>query len=256
MAIDIPGSNDSLYNSNGVAGINVATFTMALRIKKDTKPSAREVACMTASDVSAGNANGFITAEAPSVAGWYFGFGCSFSGDNGGWEYQSDLSLNQWYGAVIKYDRSATANNPRAWIDGSEVTMIETGTPTGTGDAGTDSVIYGENVGFVQDFDGKIAEAAFWDSELPDDYCAALSGSFTPRFYLKGLQLYSPFFRKEDERMQGLTYTQRGTINLVDHPGGLIYPAAPLVFPAAVAPPAGAGGNPLHMESPLIGSLA
>ncbi len=254
MAVKFSGTNESLYNSNGVAGINVDAFTIAVRVKIDTEPSGTNIICLTASEVTGGNSAFSLNAVSPDVAGWVIQCFYRFDTFPGRWEHQTDLNVAQWYGVVIKYDRSLASNNPRIWIDGSEVTLTRTSTPVGAVKTGVDSIIYGEDVGFNNDLDGKLAEAAFWAENLPDSYCEALSASHTPAFWPYNLKLHSPFFAKQDERQQAITYTERGTVDVVDHPGGLIYPSQPLVYPAAVAPPA--VGNPWYyyqQQNALIG---
>jgi Domain of unknown function (DUF4347)/Concanavalin A-like lectin/glucanases superfamily/Bacterial Ig domain/Domain of unknown function (DUF2341)/Cadherin domain len=93
------------------------------------------------------------------------------------------ISLNVWQHITVTYDSSSTSNNPRIFINGVEVAVTETKTPTGTADsdAALDLKIGNYSMSPDRTFDGAIDEFQLHNIALTPDQILAnfrsMSGS-------------------------------------------------------------------------------
>lgn len=93
----------------------------------------------------------------------------------------------------------------------------------------------------VDEFSGRLAEAAIWNATLSDAEAAILATGFSPLFVRpQNLVAYWPLIRDEDQdRVSGYDLTAYNTPSIAPHPP-IIYPAPPIFYPPATgAPPAG-----------------
>jgi len=104
---------------------------------------------------------------------------------------------------------------------------------------------------------GGLAESAVWNVALTDDEVAALGAGVCPLFIRPGsLVSYWPLGGMYDtddgdhDMVGGYHLTPVNTPTTMDHPGGIIYPTAPLV--GAPPPPAPVTPNPLSVLRPRV----
>ena len=92
-----------------------------------------------------------------------------FSGDNGVWSSTNTvLSKDKWHHIAITYNNGATTNDPLLYVDGKQVAITESGTPTGTFDAdGSDELYLGNRGDGARTFNGVIGMARIW-SDIRD----------------------------------------------------------------------------------------
>lgn len=86
-----------------------------------------------------------------------------------------------------------------------------------------------------RNWDGKLAEMAFWERVLTTAEKTALFNGYAPSFFLKNLVFYAPLIRELTDVKSGNTLTNAST-TVADHPK-IIYPPAPTSFytPTAAA---------------------
>lgn len=93
-------------------------------------------------------------------------FYIGFSVDDGRWEYQ--LEKGRWYSFAMMYDSGSVSNNPRFFVDGVEVTPVETITPSGSRDSdiGSNIAIGNSPPSSNRAFDGNIDEVMMFNTEI------------------------------------------------------------------------------------------
>ena len=219
MAVDYVDAYAS--KDYGIVGLDVDEFTVACRVYVDSA-SLEGVFYMTASSISAGNSRFQIAANPPGTSGWRLIAGYRFDSIIGKWEYQTDLNLGQWYDILVHYDRSSTANDPDIYIDGSLVTVVEVGTPSGSATTGVDSIIFGKHVGLGAAFDGRLAESTFWTGDKTA-LALQLNQGASPELFPQDLKCYWDMIRTGREKMQGADLTLTSTAAIAHPP--IIYPA-------------------------------
>ena len=88
-----------------------------------------------------------------------------FSGVNGIWSSTNTvLSKDKWHHIAITYNNGATTNDPIMYVDGKQVAITESSTPTGTFDAdGSDELYLGNREDGARTFNGLIGMARLFD---------------------------------------------------------------------------------------------
>ncbi len=111
-----------------------------------------------------------------------------FSGDVGVWRSdQDEVSAGTIYHLAVTYDRTSTANDPLAYLDGALINFSELLTPTGTtADDSAVDFLLGEHQAAGQPFDGKMWDIRIYDSILPANLIADI-------FNKKSYRLNAPF---------------------------------------------------------------
>lgn len=231
MARNFDGTNDNIGNENGVGGIDVNAFTLSVACRPADGNGG--MIWVGTTQFTSGTSRFFVVADFPGVSGFRLRFNYRFSSAIGRWEYQTDLTLNVWRNFVVTYDRSSTTNNPRLWVDGSEVTFTEVVAPSGTVATGQDSCRFGEDENATSDYEGDIAEAGFWDRIVTDDEAVALSKGFSPLFFMRGLQHHWDMIRNLNDRIAGANLTSTGSTIAVHL--NMIYPTSPELVPFVAA---------------------
>lgn len=107
-------------------------------------------------------------------------------------------------------------------------------------------------------FSGRIAWPAIWDAALTDDEIASLAaGAYPPTIRPASLVSFWPLGGFDTNETDGGTardiwggfdltaFSDATGPGIADHPGGLIYPSSPLIFPAVAA--AAGTVNPFSM---------
>jgi len=230
MARDFSGTNQSAENENGVSNIDVAGFTMSCVFNADV-----------ADDGGMFNSAAAITAGTGGFAIHTFGSGGNvrwrvFAGWTGfgQWRDNTNRSTGTWYYVAVTYNRSDVNNNPVMYADGTLISETEINTPSGTAQTGIDSVIMGENEANGDDYNGQLAECAFWSRELSAGELISLTGSkLSPLFFPSGLEGYWPLVRDLNDRMQGANLTNTGS-TVAAHPS-IIYPSISYIIARPVA---------------------
>ncbi|HEC66920.1 MAG TPA: LamG domain-containing protein [bacterium] len=159
-----------------------------------------------------------------------------FGYKDGGWtEHFSDseISITGWQNVVVTYDGS----NVRFYLNG-----VADGAPAETGSlptSGTYDFQVGtrSNSGTSVDFDGFIAEVAYWERVLTAGEAAGLGKGFSPEFYPKDLRVYTHIFGREspEPSLVGASGTIGGTPSYVDHPRIIIPSSKQIRWFSAVA---------------------
>ncbi|MAG26047.1 hypothetical protein CMI47_10750, partial [Candidatus Pacearchaeota archaeon] len=129
-------------------------------------------------DFSAGDVQ-FYTLSADAivlgVAAW--------NGTNGSWQTAGGVfSKNTWHHLVVTYDAGSASNDPVFYVDGQQVAISTSTTPTGTYAtfAGTDCYI-GNRTNGDRNFEGQLADVVTWNSILTQtDITAIYNESKTP----------------------------------------------------------------------------
>jgi hypothetical protein len=144
MAYDFSGVNQSLGNDGGLSGIDVAAVTIAVTLSADTW-AATSTPFNTTSAFAAGGSQTAINLIAPVAAGAFaIRVFYNWTTTDGTWR-TGDFALGQLLRIVVTYNRAATTNDPRMWVNGTEQTLVELTTPVGTAQTGTDGMRAGEN---------------------------------------------------------------------------------------------------------------
>jgi hypothetical protein len=112
-------------------------------------------------------------------------FDVHFSTTDGSWYTTSNvLTATGWYHIAITYDGSATANNPKIFINGTSVAVTRNVAPVGTYRSGTSTTLYlsTDVSGFSPN--GKMADARIYNVVLADADVLALYNAlaFSPSY--------------------------------------------------------------------------
>ena len=135
------------------------------------------------------------------------------------------ISANTHYLVAIKFQWGNTTVNPVVFLNGVSQTVTETSTPNNTISWLNAILNIGADNGDLGDFDGKISEFAWWNSQLTDPQCTQLTLAKVKGLPLQispsTLQNYWPM----DEVAEGVTITNstlrdyKGTNNLTADSG-------------------------------------
>lgn len=111
---------------------------------------------------------------------WEYGW----STHEGQWRTDSGDTTSvtgSWIPVIVRYDAGSTANNPSVRFAGSELTLNEEETPSGTANTNTEPYIIGNRASdFARGWSGMLAEFAVWDVLLSDGDCALLESGDSP----------------------------------------------------------------------------
>lgn len=129
----------------------------------------------------------------------------------------------QFFHLLYTWDGSATATNIHFYVNGSEVAYGDTvdgvgnfEAPSGTWSLGGPS--WDDNL----NFDGKLAEAGWWNRVLDAKEIAILAARYSPRFVPNGLKFAPDLIRNQRDFISGEGGTLDGT-SAYPHPR-IIYP--------------------------------
>lgn len=84
-------------------------------------------------------------------------------------------SKGVWHHIALTYDTTSVANNPLVYVDGSSVTVLQTGVPVGAFVGTGINMTIGNNFTSNRAWDGSLAEYGFWNSILAASEIKALS---------------------------------------------------------------------------------
>ena len=162
----------------------------------------------------------------------------------GAW-YIAKPATGAWTHLAITYNWGATTNDPVIYINGVSQSITEDTAPSGTKvNTSTTFAIGGVSGDSAGDWDGRIAEFAFWNRVLTAAEISSLGAdAFSPLFYPSGLVFYTPLIGRsstESDLMKGIAGTVTGAV-VIAHPR-IIYPSPAQIrrFGAAAAPEAAA----------------
>lgn len=146
-----------------------------------------------------------------------------FDGTNGQWSTTNTVSTGSWQNCGFAYDRGATANDPVFVLDGTNETVIEIATPTGTAVAGDDRLRIGETGNAGDDYNGRMAFVAIWNVALSVNEIQVMNRGVNP-FVIRheNLILYWPLWGNQspepDYSGNGENGTLAGTTKGIDNP--------------------------------------
>lgn len=98
----------------------------------------------------------------------YLYYSAKFSTTEGIWRTTSRaINLHKWTHVAVTFDADSNSNNPKIYINGTEVAITETQAPAGNYDGITSQNCYiGSNASDNRHFDGELADVAVWNSIL------------------------------------------------------------------------------------------
>ena len=113
-------------------------------------------------------------------------FSADWDVTRGTWYIRRDtVSLGTWHHVAITYDATSTGNDPKIYVDGVSMEVLESSAPAGSfvGITGTKPCFIANRPDGDRAFTGKMADFAIWNSVLEDDeikaiYNAASNGSY------------------------------------------------------------------------------
>lgn len=121
---------------------------------------------------------------------------------------------------------AGSATGLQLWVNGAEDanSPVSIAALADLGNQATDSLVIGEEAAGTADFNGKLAEIAYWNRILTDSEIVSLSKGISPLFLSNGLVFYDPLLRYTNDIRGGVVGTATGT-TVFDHPR-IIYPSA------------------------------
>lgn len=225
MARDFNGSTDDILYTN-VLDPNATPFTMAIWAKADALDDPNDQHMILHQQDGTGVGRNTLGLD-KSGANWFiatFLGGSSLVGT-------TNVPTGGWHHYALTHS-TAGAGTLRLYLDG-----VEEASATRTPEACNGSHIVGEHKNVSRNWDGPVAELAFWNRELSAAEISILADGFAPTFLRNGLILYPPLIRDTHELASGATATVSGT-TVSEHPP-IIYPTQPITgFAVAAAPPA------------------
>lgn len=164
--------------------------------------------------------------NAPPTNDWIGFYAPGWDGTDGEWVMVGPAT-GTWAHVAMTYDSGSTTNDPVMYLNGTSSTVTEITNPTGTWATGTDDVYLGNQSAGVRGLDGSLAESAVWNRILTAGEILALSKTYSPSHFPRGLVWYSPTIGRYSPEMNlatggGPTGTVTGTTT-VAHPRTL-YP--------------------------------
>jgi hypothetical protein len=162
-----------------------------------------------------------------------FQFMRNFSVANGTYVFNGNniTDTGRWIHVCISNESDVTdGTETRVWVDGTEVTVTRTVAPSGTLDTSTNPWYFGNRSDNLRNWDGNIAEIAFWSNPVaggPGALASILAGplakGFSPLFFQNSLVDYQTWVRM-NVSMRAAPATVVGTA-VQPHPN-IIYPAS------------------------------
>lgn len=135
----------------------------------------------------------------------------------------STVSLSAWHHMAVSWDGSATATNAHIYIDGSELSYKTTIDGVGARDSdATANFLIGNSAGVDRTFDGRIAEACFYNVILtPVEIQMVMRGLYPRANSILGYwPLYGATSPEQDWSGNNNHGTLTGTAR-IDHPPGI-----------------------------------
>ncbi len=96
---------------------------------------------------------------------WGYVFVDAHNSTDGKWSIAKPTT-GSWHHIGVTFDGSSTANNPLIYLNGASQAVTERSTPAGSSNAPDGTVTIGQATGGGQNFDGRMAEFAWWDRIL------------------------------------------------------------------------------------------
>lgn len=107
-------------------------------------------------------------------------FSQEFTTDQGEWHTPNNsIQTGVWQHVAISYNNEAL-NDPKIYIDGSEVNVSELDTPSGTAITNSDPFLLGSNYDTSRAFDGTFDDVKIYDYQLSDGEVEVLAGVAPP----------------------------------------------------------------------------
>lgn len=208
MAYDFDGTDD--YMQALSAPVTAAPLTMACWFNVDNITARHTLICLTdgiGSDQFILEADGTVAGDpirARTFAGGSFSNAVSATG----------FSATTWHHCAARF---ISATNRRAYIDGVGGTANTVSrTPTGIDETVLGAAYASSALGLYTN--GRIAEAAIWNTDLTDDEIAALAKGFRPSLIRPAsLRLYVPLVREVADYSRAVSLTTSGPVVAV-HP--------------------------------------
>lgn len=171
-----------------------------------------------------------------------------WSGADGEWTI-SQPSLDVWHTHAITYNSANAANNPAWVVDGSSQTVTRATSPSGSPGSGAVSIDIGNTSAGTRNWDGMIADLAWYNRILTADEIAAYMAGYSSRVISAGLLLRHDLLRDAHSQWNGTT-TLTGTA-VQPHPRIIM----PTRHKVALHVAGGGGvGAALHHHRQLMGA--
>jgi len=136
-------------------------------------------------------AQDFLVSLNGSATGWRMF--APWSTTVGTFTWTSGVSTGAWQHIAITYDGTSTSNKPTVYVNGSSVSVSVSSTPVGTYGMTVSNFRIGKTDDNSVQYDGNIAELAFWNTLLTASEASALARGMAPLFMRPaGLSYYWP----------------------------------------------------------------
>lgn len=130
-----------------------------------------------------------------------------FTTTSGGWDI-TGFALNTWNHLVVTYDGSNTSNIPIMYLNGVSRTVTTGVAPVGTNSNGAQQHTIANRVSnYDRNWDGKLAEFAYWNRILDAGEVSNLALGAKPSRHLNGLLLYLPLMGHAADRINATAGT-------------------------------------------------
>src|SRR3990167_840920 len=174
-------------------------------------------------------------------------FEADFSTTNGIWSVAYP-SNGVWVHDLITYNGTATTNDPVWYRNGSSITVTERTTPSGSIATDTSELYVGWSSDGTE-WDGAVAECAYWNRIVTAAEIEALTEGYSASFINNGLKFYAPVIRNNNDIVGGAAATTSGSPTNFAHPK-IIYPSKKWLIDNTAA----AGGGDVFPEWPQFQS--
>lgn len=178
MGIHFDGANENYEYENYQSRMDSEPFSVSYWVRSNDTANAGHMALGTATTGSAGNQRMRLFTQT-------VGFRCVVDYDttDGTWQVDNAEAVihdGAWHNIVIAHDRSANAA-PAIYFDGVSQTINEITGSSGSLATGSDSVTIGSTINSGNDYEGDMAEVAFWDAVLNANEAKALADGISPQ---------------------------------------------------------------------------
>jgi hypothetical protein len=175
---------------------------------------------------------GFSTQTLFSTTGTILNFQTAFSTTGGSWTVAAP-STGVWHNLVVTYDGTSTANTPTIYVDGVSQSVTTATAPVGTVSTGAANIYLGNTNLGTRNFDGSLAEFAFWTGQiLSANEATALNRGASPlKIRASSLLVYLPLYGQlTNEPDWGPSHLAETIIGTKFHPHAPSQPYPQIVY--------------------------
>lgn len=163
LVLDYDATNDNVNCGTSARINNLTRKSLSYWLRPEANPNQFDSIVSKSSGGSTGWHSGFQTFSSQYRVQLFQ----AHSTTDGGWHTPTDSApKDTWTHVVWTYDNSSTSNDPRAWINGVEVTVAENNTPSGSpNDDSGESLRFGATGG-GSNYDGQIGPVLLYNRLL------------------------------------------------------------------------------------------